>query len=407
MSMLRRIATILLACAALAGCKGDHGQPLLSTLLGINSKTVVILKATYASDSPLEFAQINNNAIFSDTDDTGIDTSGLPSYSSLPIYIDIGEIRLSTKNFGDGLWSIDSAKDAKAFWDVLASERQVYCSQPYSANLENDGCFQTGGLVNFQELMNGRGAVYPSHDVGPGVYLHAGVFVRAIATGYSRLSGTAQSAIFDNSEVLNTTNLTPYLQYDPAIDDGLRQILPPQTFPLHFNSVMSNITGNSMIMSDEYTTRVVELRFNLKENLMVHGLNDTSGFRTLVSVSDWRRGHTLQRDLGGSLLLRARIYYPDYVNDLTVQNGTGGASTRYYLAVIDPLEAFPEDNLPVAATPARSGANVLRNLTGGVNYTLQCRHDANNDGYPETVVAQTPFGLLPGPGTATIALNCP
>lgn len=402
--MLKRIAVIIMVAWTASGCKGDKGEPLLSALLGINSKTVVILKATYASDSPLEFSQINNNALFTDADDTGLDVVGLPSYNALPIYIDIGEIRLSTKNFGDGLWSIDSAKDAKAFWDVLASERQVYCSQPYSTNLESDSCFDTGGIVNYQELMNGRGAVFPSRDVGPGVYLHAGIFVRAIATGHARVSGTIQNAIFDNTTVVDTTNITPYLQYDPSTDDAMRQVLPPQTFPLHFNSIMSGVSANSMFMSDEYITRVVELRFNLKENLMVHGLNDTSGFRTMVSVSDWRRAHALQRDVGGSLLMRARVYYPDYVNDLYIQGGT--SSTRHYYAVIDPMETFVEDNLPVAATPVRSGTNLIRNLTGGVNYILQCRYDTNNDGYPESVLGQTPFGLLPGPGTATIACTC-
>lgn len=400
--MLKKIGIVLILLTA--SCKGDDGEPLLSTLLGINSKTVLILKGTYASDSPLEFTQINNNVLFTDADDSA-DLSGVPTYSALPIYIDIGEVRLSTKNLGDGLWSIDSAKDAKAFWDVLASERQVYCSQPYSVSLESDACFDTGGLVNYQEFMNGRGAVFPSRDVGPGVYLHAGVFLRSLATGYSRLSGTVQSAVFDNTQVINTTNITPYIQYDPALDDVLRQVLPPQTFPLHFNSIMGNITPNSMIYTDEYTTRVVEIRFNIKENLMVHGVNDTSGFRTMVGISDWRRGHALQRDLGGNVLMRARIYYPDYINNLYIQGGT--ASTRHYYAIIDPMETYVEDNLPVAATPVRSGTNLIRNLTGGVNYILQCRYDSNNDGYPETVLGQgVSFGLLPGPGSATVGCAC-
>lgn len=402
--MLNRLLFTLF-CLLLVSCKGDNGEPLLSTLLNENSKTVVILKATYASDSPLEFWQLNGNALYRDSDDTGADVSDLPSYSNLPIYIDIGEIRLSTKNFGDALWSIDSARDAKAFWDVLGSERQVYCSQPYSASLETDTCFDTGGLVNYQELMNGRGAVYPSRDVGPGVYLHAGVFVRAIATGHSRLAGTVQTTVFDNATIFNATNITPYIQYDPAVDDALRQVLPPQTFPLHFNSIMRSVTGNSMIMSDEHTTRVVELRFNLKENLMVHAFSDTNGFRTMVSVSDWRKGHALQRDLGGSLLLRARIYYPDYVNNLFITGGN--ASTTHYYAIVDPMETYIEENLPVAATPVRSGTNLIRNLTGGVNYILQCRRDTNVDGYPETIVRETQFGLLPGPGSATVALQCP
>jgi hypothetical protein len=73
---------------------------------------------------------------------------------------------------------------------------------------------------------------------------------------------------------------------------------------------------------------------------------------------------------------------------------------------LDPVETYIEDNLPVAATPVRQGTNIIKNLMGGVNYIIQCRFDANNDGYPETILDQQTFGVLPGPGTVTIGCQC-
>ncbi|HNL01588.1 MAG: hypothetical protein K1X70_04705 [Leptospirales bacterium] len=399
-----RLTLLLIALLMVASCKGKNAEPLLSSLLGMNSKTVLILKGTYASDSPLEFTELNNNNLYVDAEDTSVDLVGVPRYSQLPIYLDIGEIRLSSKDYGNGLWSIDTAKDAKAFWDVIASERQVYCSQPYSVSLENDTCFSTGGLINYQEFMNGRGALYPSRDVGPGVYLHAGIFVRAIATGHSKLAGAIQQTAFDNNVVINATNITSLVQYDPNLNDGLKQVLPPYWFPLHFNSIMGGVTANSMYMTNDYVTRVVEMRFNMKENMMVHGFTDTNGYRSIVAFSDWRRAHAQERDLGGNVLMRARVYYPDYVNTLVIQGGT--KSNRHYYAIVDPVETYIEDNLPVAATPVRQGTNIIKNLMGGVNYIIQCRFDANNDGYPETILDQQTFGVLPGPGTVTIGCQC-
>ncbi|MCE9599374.1 MAG: hypothetical protein K8S54_15525 [Spirochaetia bacterium] len=363
-TLLPLISLLILTTA----CRSKDSEPLLSMLLDTNSKTVLILKGTYASDRPLEFTEINGNQLFRDADDTSLDVAGLPAYSDLPIYLDIGEVRLSSRDYGTGLWGIETAKDAKAFWDVISSERQVYCSQPYSASLENDSCYATGGLINYQEFMNGRGALYPSRDV-------------------------------------DATNITTSVQYEPDTNDALKQLLAPQWFPLHFNSIMSNITPNAMIMTNEQTTRVVEIRFNMKENMMVHGVNDTNGYRTVVAFSDWRKGHAQQRDLGGNVLMRARVYYPDYVNTLTITGGT--QNPRFYYAIVDPMETFIEDNLPVAATPVRNGSNTIQNLMGGVNYLLQCRYDANNDGYPETLVGPgTTFGVLPGPGSLTVDCPC-
>ena len=184
---------------------GDDGLPILSNLF--NSRLVVILKGTYATDRPLEFAEINNNRIFNDADDNTafvrnpvdngcipyVQPDCVPSYSDLPIFIDIGEIRLSSKNFGDAeLNLVDSSESSEEFWDVVSDERQVYCNQLYSIDFSEDACFRTGGLINFVEFMNGRGALYPSRDIGAEVYYHAGIFVRAFATGWGFAAGLSR-----------------------------------------------------------------------------------------------------------------------------------------------------------------------------------------------------------------------
>jgi len=402
---LRFFTGIILLPLLLVACAGKGSKALLSSLLSENSRTVLILKGTYASDAPLEFTEINGNSLFVNTPDAP-DLTTVPAYGQIPLYFDIGEIRLSSKKYADGLWDITTAKQAKDFWDVLAPKRQVYCSQPYSINLANDGCYATGGLINFQEFMNGRGALYPSQDVGPAVYLHAGIFFREIATGHHRLANTPQATIFDNNTLYNTASITPYVQYDPG-SQSLQTVLAPQWFPMHYASLMGNVTANSMVFNNDETTRVIEMRMNIKENLMVMGLSDANGLRTVVAFSGWRRAHLLDINAGGNVLMRARIYYPDYVNTLQI---TGGVQDpHYYYAVQDPLDQYADgDMIPLAATPVRNGGgNRIQNLMGGVSYRLQCRQDTDNDGYPETVVGPgTTFSLPPGPGSISIACPC-
>ncbi|MCB1170438.1 MAG: hypothetical protein KDK25_08905, partial [Leptospiraceae bacterium] len=177
MKFKTRFVTLIAALLAFGTNCSSGDDALLSAL--INSRMVVILKGTYATDRPLDFAQINNNTLFLDNDAPTtevLDTNNVPAYNELPIYIDVGEIRLSTKGYLSNLYDIDSDRDAEDFWDVVSTTRQVYCSQLYTAVAANDSCSATGGLINYVEFFNGIGALYPSRDVGPGGYTHAGVF---------------------------------------------------------------------------------------------------------------------------------------------------------------------------------------------------------------------------------------
>lgn len=391
------IAGILLpACG-----NGDDGNSLLSRLS--NNRMKLILKGTYASDRPLAFEQINNNQLFRDTDDT-VDISGVPTYANLPIFIDIGEVRLSTKAFLQGLESITDNEDSEDFWDVFSTKRQVYCSHPYATDFDNDACFQTGGFINYIEFMNGRGAVFPTRDVGPGTYTHAAIYIRQLVTGYSRAGGALVETRFDNNKILDAQNVAPLMNYDAGTDAAQQQLLAPQFFPLHHTVVWGQ--QPYMHVEDSFFPLIVEIRFNLKENLMLHSFTDGNGLaRTVVAVSDWRKPHAAQPEMGGNVLTRARMFYSDFVRDLRISGGT--FTTRHYYAIYIQNECIDsngavgcvvEDQLPLAATPVRNGSdNTMANLSPG-NYRLQCRYDANGDGYPEAVLGSVDFTHVQGPG---------
>ena len=408
----RLVSSAVLGLSALVlGCgSGDDGIGLVSRLS--NNRMKLILKGTYASDRPLEFWEINNNQLFRDADDT-LDLSGVPTYTGLPIFIDIGEVRLSTKAIFQGLESITNNEDSADFWDVFSTKRQVYCSQPYATDFDNDACFQTGGFINYQEFMNGRGAVFPSRDVGPGTYTHAGIFIRQLVTGYSRAGGALVEARFDNNKILDAQNVAPLMNYDAGTDAVQQQVLAPQFFPLHHAVQWGQ--QPYMHVDNSFFPLIVEIRFNLKENLMLHSFVDNNGLsRTVVAASDWRKGHALQLEMGGNILTRARMFYSDFVRDLRISGGT--STTRHYYAIYIQNECIDsngavacnvEDQLPLAATPVRNGNdNTLANLSPGF-YRLQCRYDENNDGYPEKVLGTVDFTFAQGPGAEIqIACNC-
>lgn len=418
---IARIALLLPLAMPVACFNGDDGLPILSSLF--NNRTVVILKGTYATDRPLEFSEINNNRLFFDPDnnvlfvrnpvDDGctpyVNPDCVPRYSDLPIFIDIGEIRLSSKNFGDTeLNLVDSAESSDEFWDVVSDKRQVYCNQFYSVDFSEDACFQTGGLVNFQEFMNGRGALYPSRDIGSEVYLHAGIFVRAFATGWGFVNGALAEDRFDNKDIIGS-NVIPLLNYDPNTDQVNQQILAPDWFPLHHTVVLGQET--TLIKDFANNTVVLEIRSNIKENLMLHSFqNASSNNQVVVTTSDWRRNHDDDFadkgiNMGGNVLTRARMFYPDLVNTMVIDGGV--ASNRHYYAVYITNEDAKSDNLPLAATPVRNGAdNQLTNLMAQP-YTLQCRYDCNYDGYPELVLSESAqINVGPGPGFVFTSQPC-
>lgn len=409
---LQRLCSLVIVFLVLVmsgvGCGNNNGDALLSRLL--NSRMKLILKGTYASDRPLNFSEINGNQLFHDADDT-LETAAAPTYDNLPIYLDIGEVRLSTKAFLQGLEQIQDSEDSADFWDVFSRERQVYCSRPYATDFDNDSCFNTGGLINYIEFMNGRGALFPTRDVGPGTYLHAGVYIRGFVTGYARASGALVETRFDNNRILDSQNVAPLMNYEAGTDAVQQQILAPQFFPLHHKVVWGQ--QPYMHVDNSFFPLIVEIRFNIKENLMLHSFSDANSLkRTVVGISDWRVGHADQVDMGGNVLTRTRMFYPDFVRDVRISGGT--ASTRHYYAVYvlnecADLNGDPgcklEDQLPMAATPVRSGSdNILANMSAGF-YRLECRYDEVHDGYPEKLLGHVALEVPVGPGEP-VAIAC-
>ena len=379
---------------------GNDGEVLLSYL--VNNRMTIILKGTYATDNPLDWNEINANQIFVDADDMlairhqsltscDPDTEGdcVPAYDNLPIYIDFGDIRLSSKS--SNLDSVSDQEDSEKFWNVASAERQVYCSRYYARSSAIDSCSNNGGLEKFKEFMDGRGAIYPSRDIPNGYYIHTGVFVRRIVTGWASEDGELSSnALFDNTRLSGANILanlsTPPPPTNPDIEDNPG---PSEWFPLHYRPG----SGQSLYKGSDYLPIVLEIRFNLKENLMLHSYTITPEGgtpiqRNIIAFSDWRREHSNMMNsngssrMGGNVLSRSRFFYPYRVSRIDIANmGSGGS--QYYFALYQTNESDRDDRLPYAATPARSGSNNQLNHIMPGTYQLECRYDANNDGYPE------------------------
>jgi hypothetical protein len=406
--MKRSIALLLTGLSLFTACRKHNNEALLSHLF--NQRMLVFLKGTYATDYPLSWEEINGNQLFVDADEP-TDLTGLPAYNSLPIFLDVGEIRLSTKGYLSLLAELNDQKDAEKFWDTLSPVRQVYCSPTFALLNNDNSCIEKAGYTNFIELFNGRGATYPSRDVGPGAYQHAGVYVRAFYTGYLRQSGTAP---IDPVYKTNGYRMNWILGYDPGTDPAFRSVLPSQWFPLHHITYPG--MQNSMYIVGEYIPLGIEIRFNLKENLMVHSFvpNNSTDPATVVGISDWRRPHAGEIDMGGNVLTRARIFYPDFTRTVRVSGGT--KNVRYYYAIYYQGECIDglgqptcnrdQDLLPLAATPVRSGNDNRMTYIMPGSYVIQCRYDDIRDGYPEKVLSEKNFELPSGTGEFEISCVC-
>jgi hypothetical protein len=398
---------------------------------------LLLLKGTYATDAPIQFNDYNNGTGALYVDDSGSDIgpdhnlSGVPSAGNLPIFIDIGEIRVSSnfqKGFND-LSQIRDPKDSEKFWDFIATERQVYCTSPYS--LEEDTCIKTDGLFKSQEFFNGNGAIFPSNDPSAqtiscadpeyfaqcaalgydisksfGIqYWYTGIYFRALVTGWAMQNGAPliDSARFDNRRVPGL-NIVPRNNYLPGTSDVEKQEIIPKMFPLLY-SVQGG--QRDMQIRGGFDPYILEVRMNMKENLMVHTVNRTGSVQqSLVSFSDAIYNNKGEPDIGGNLLLRSRIIYPEFAASLRITGGTG--NLKYYYAVYHSDEVETRKQLPLAATPARPDASI-KYLNNGT-YKLYCIGDTQRvDGYPDTIVSSTEFVVsdVDRRKTLPIELPCP
>lgn len=416
------VSVLSIVLLSTVGCeKKQLGEitagPVLSTLF--NNRMLLLLKGTYASDAPISFSDYNGGTGNFYLDDSGDgkgpehNINGLPSASNLPIWIDIGEIRVSTK-YSKGINELSQIRDpldSERFWDFIATERQVYCSIPYS--LEEDTCAKQNGIFKAQEFFNGNGAVFPSNDptsetyscmdpkfmgqclsMGLGLdtnfgvqYWYTGIYFRSIVTGWALQNGAPVIDItrFDNRRVPGL-NIVPRNNFRPGTSDAEKQQLVPKMFPLLY-SVQA--THRDMQIRGGFDPYILEVRVNMKENLMVHTINRTGGVQqTLVSFSDSLHDNKGEPDIGGNILLRSRVIYPETAASIRITGGSG--NLKYYYGVYHSDETEIKTQLPLAATPARPDAQI-RYLNNG-HYKLYCLGDTERvDGYPETVIRSTEF----------------
>lgn len=413
----------------------ETSSPVISSLF--NQRMLLLVKGTYASDSPISFQDYSNgtNSLYLDSQgdghDPGFDLSGLPQASSLPIFIDIGEVRISSK-FQQGAGGLDEIKDANAskkFWDYIAPFRQVYCNVPYS--IVGASCINNG-LGKMQEFLNGDGAVFPSVDPSadlrkpdyggqdqtwrlspdeiqlwgyPTQYYYMGIYIRSFVTGWSmELGAPILTTMFDNHTVPGI-NIVPRNNYVPGTQESDKQLKTPFMFPLFY---ATTIGQKDMDVRPGVDPFIMEVRMNLKENLMVHSFtNVNNNIQTFVGISDWRYNHSGEIDMGGNILTRARIIYPEMAASLKI---TGGTFTgRHYFAVYRKDEIDFMNQLPLAATPSREGVSKIKYIMDG-EYRLICRGDVDPiDGYPETVIRDTVFSVSNYPFNQVISvdLQCP
>ncbi len=388
--------------------------PVISTLF--NNRMLLLLKGTYASDNPLSFSELNDGTgnLYldeqGDGNDPPLDLNGLPSAANLPIYIDFGEVRISSQYKGpQALDLIENIRQSKLFWDFIAPERQVYCTFPGYTIFSNT-CEKNGGISRMEEFFNGSGAKYPSNDPTAEArgytgsqYYHAGVYFRNFVTGYAKENGALKiNTRFDNYDVIGA-NIVPRNSYPPNTNDVDKQNITPKMFPVFYTVEDGH---EDMTIRPGYDPYILEMRMNIKENLMVHSwTTPTSIVQTIVGFSDWKFNHTGQPDMGGNLILRARVIYPEYSSKLIITGGT--QSFRHYYGVYRAKETELRNQLPLAATPVRN-ENTIKYIHEG-SYRLVCLVDQEKvDGYPETVVRETFFEVPSLPRqTITVDLPCP
>lgn len=389
--------------------------PVLSTLF--NNRMLLLMRGTYATDNPLEFSEINGNQLYRDleSEDPAYDLGGVPAYSDLPVYLDIGEVRIASSYQPGGLEQIQSIRDSAKFWDFIAPERQVYCSIPYT--LFTNSCERNSGLLRYAEFMSPQGSQYPSNDPTADArgysgtqYYHAGMYLRSLVTGFAKEGGAPVNNTRFDSRIVTGTNIVPRNSYKPGASDVEKQSLTPLMYPIFYTV---GVGHDDLTIRPGFDPYILEMRVNMKEMLMIHSWVSFFGnIQTMVGFSDWKFGHAGQADMGGNVLLRARVIYPEFSSALTI---TGGSrDLRAYYVIYRAGEEVGETNiknpqhLPLIATPIKGSSSRIKYIHKG-DYRLFCVKDESPlDGFPEKYIRDTYFSVSDAPRQElTVELACP
>ncbi|TGL44723.1 LIC11270 family surface protein [Leptospira perdikensis] len=399
--------------------------PVVSTLF--NNRMLLLLKGTYATDNPLDWSELNNGTgdLYIDAQGEGLDPTmtlvNQPKVGNIPIFLDIGEVRISSKYVKglNELTQIRDTVDSNKFWDYIAPNRQVFCTVTYS--FDNNTCTESNGIMKASDFFNGIGAQFPSNDPSSQTeswetalstgqpwlgrqYYYAAIYFRSLVTGYALDAGLPVTGRFDNRPIVNGLNIVPRNNYVAGTTSSAKSTIVPKMFPTLYSQLP---TQSDMQIRDGFDPYILEVRINLKENLMLHSyLTSRSTTVTYVGVSDVFYDHKGEGDAGGNILTRARVIYPETASSLTISGGNN--SLLHYYGIFRYQETEFINVLPLAATPAKQGAKI-KYLNPGT-YKAVCLGDlTKQDGYPDTVVRETTFSIpeYPFRETYNINLTCP
>ncbi|MCW7473770.1 hypothetical protein CH354_02530 [Leptospira levettii] len=425
---------LILAVSILIDCKtkldlGDETKlPVISTLF--NNRMLLLLKGTYATDNPLDWTELNNGTgdLYVDSQGEGLDPTmtltSVPKAGNLPIFLDIGEVRISSKYLKglNELTQIRDTVDSNKFWDYIAPNRQVFCTITYS--FDNNTCTESNGILKANDFFNGIGAQFPSNDPSSETlsweqayssgqpwlgreYYYAAIYFRSLVTGFALDAGIPVRGRFDNRTIVNGLNIVPRNNYVAGTTTAEKSNIVPKLFPALFTQLPTQSVQSDMRIRDGFDPYILEVRVNLKENLMLHSYTSSrSTTVTYVGVSDIFSDHKGEGDAGGNILTRARVIYPEVASSLTISGG--GNSLLHYYGIFRFQETEYLNVLPLAATPAKQNAKI-KYLNPGT-YKVVCLGDlSKRDGYPDTVVRETAFTIpdYPFRQTYDVALSCP
>ncbi|TGM72992.1 hypothetical protein EHR01_17400 [Leptospira mtsangambouensis] len=416
---------IFIHCKTKLDLGEESKLPVISTLF--NHRMLLLLKGTYATDNPLDWAELNNGTgnLYVDAQGEGLDPTmtlvNQPKAGNVPIFLDIGEVRISSKYLKglNELTQIRDTVDSNKFWDYIAPNRQVFCTVTYS--FDNNTCTESNGILKASDFFNGIGAQFPSNDPSSQTeswesalitgqpwlgrqYYYAAIYFRSLVTGYALDAGIPVTGRFDNRPIVNGLNIVPRNNYVAGTTSAAKSSIVPKMFPALYTQLP---TQADMQIRDGFDPYILEVRINLKENLMLHSyLTSRSTVVTYVGVSDIFFDHKGEGDAGGNILTRARVIYPETASSLTISGG--GNSLLHYYGIFRSQETEFINVLPLAATPAKQGAKI-KYLNPGT-YKAVCLGDlTKQDGYPDTVVRETTFNIpeYPFRQTYNIDLTCP
>lgn len=433
-SLRLQFSFLILSVILFGNCKTklDLGEesalPVISTLF--NNRMLLLLKGTYATDNPLDWSELNNGTgdLYIDTQGEGLDPTmsltSVPKAADLPIFLDIGEVRISSKYLKglNELTQIRDTVDSNKFWDYIAPNRQVFCTVTYS--FDNNTCTESNGVLKAYDFFNGIGAQFPSNDPSSETrsweeafaagqpwlgreYYYAAIYFRSLVTGFALDAGLPVRGRFDNRPIVNGLNIVPRNNYVAGTSTAEKSSIVPKLFPALFTQLPTQSIQSDMRIRDGFDPYILEVRVNLKENLMLHSYTSSrSTTVTYVGVSDIFFDHKGEGDAGGNMLTRARVIYPEVASSLTISGG--GNSLLHYYGIFRFQETEFINVLPLAATPAKQNAKI-KYLNPGT-YKVVCLGDlSKRDGYPDTVVRETAVTIpdYPFRQTYNVDLACP